>query len=136
MLRNFLSRLHLVALYREPALVMSALASVLTFGATLNIHGLSAVQAALIATAVNAVGAAVVATRTRPIAPAVFTGGLSSLVSLAAAYGLHVGAGQVGALNVVVLSLLALLTRGQVSPVPQVVVDPTPVTPVVVKPAA
>lgn len=130
-MRTFLTRVRATFLHHEPALWLNSLAAVLGFAATLNISGLGPKQAALIVAAVNAAGAAVVAWRTRPIAPAVFTGALSSLVSLAAAYGLHVQAGQVGALNVVVLAVLALLTRGQVSPVVPAPPAPAP-TPVVV----
>jgi asparagine N-glycosylation enzyme membrane subunit Stt3 len=101
----------------EPALWVGVLASVLSFLVTLNIHGLTDQQAALFVTAVNAVAAVVVAIRTRPIAPAVFTGAVSSVAALAVGYGLHVAPATVGALNLVVLSVLALVTRGQVSPI-------------------
>jgi hypothetical protein len=101
---------------REPALWVGVLASVLSFLVTLNIHGLTDQQAALIVSGVNAIAAVVIAIRTRPIAPAVFTGAVSSLAALAVGYGLHVAPATVGALNLVVLSVLALVTRGQVSP--------------------
>lgn len=101
---------------REPTLWIGALSAVLSFIVTFNVNGLSEVQAALWITGINAVLGAWAAVRTRPIAPQAFTYVLSSAASLAAAYGLSWPPERLGAANVVLMAVLLLLTRGQVSP--------------------
>lgn len=101
---------------REPALWIAAIAAVLGIGVTFGLDGLSAGQAAAIVVALNAAAAVWAALLVRPIAPAVFTGAVSAGAALLAAYGLHVSQETVGAVNVAVLAVLGLLTRGQVSP--------------------
>lgn len=102
--------------FKEPTLWLAVLAAALNFAVTFGWDGLSAEQAAWINTAVNAVVAAVAATLTRPIAPQAFTYAVTSLAGLLGAYGLDFSQEAVGALNLLVIAVLGLLTRGQVSP--------------------
>lgn len=101
---------------REPTLWLAVLAGALNFAVTFGLDGLNAEQAAWINTAINAIVAAVAAARTRPVAPQAFTYALTSLAGLFAAYGLDFSQEMVGSANLLMLSILALLTRGQVSP--------------------
>jgi hypothetical protein len=114
---------------REPALVIALVNAVIMFGGTLGFHFLSLDQAGLWVLGVNAVSAAILAWATRPLSPAVFSYALASVIGLAAGYGLQVTPEQVNGLNLLVVPILAFLTRGQVSPVETAVtqksLDPT-----------
>jgi hypothetical protein len=101
---------------REPALWIGALASVLSLGTAIGLPNLTEYQVAAIVAAVNAVAAVVMAWQVRPVAPAIFTNVIGALAALGVAYGFDVSGETVGAVNFVVLSVLSLLTRGQVSP--------------------
>lgn len=105
---------------REPALWIAVLAGGVDLLATLGWDGLSTHQAALIVAAVNAVAAAVTAALTRPIAPSAFTGVVAAVAALLAGYQLDVSQATVGAVNTLVLAVLFLLTRGQVTPAAEV----------------
>lgn len=100
---------------REPALIISTVSAVLSLVVTFNI-GMTGEQAGAIVAAVSASFGAIAAAMTRPIAPTAFTAVVAAGAALLAAYGLNVSAETVGAVNAVVLSVLALLARGQVSP--------------------
>jgi hypothetical protein len=101
---------------REPALIIATVSAALSLLVSFGFDGLSAEQAATIVAVISAVFAAATAAITRPIAPSAFTGLVAAAVALLAAYGLDVSQETVGALNAVVLAVLGLLTRGQVSP--------------------
>lgn len=103
---------------REPALLLNVAAALLGLIVTFGVDWLSAEQAALIVAALNAGFGVLTAVLTRPIAPAAFTAFISALAALGAAYGLEYSQENVGALNVLVLAVLAFLTRVQVSPAP------------------
>lgn len=105
---------------REPALWIAAITAGLGVLVTLGLDGLSAEQAAAIVAVLNAAAAIWLALLVRPIAPAVFSGAVSAGAALLLAYGLPVPPETVGAVNLVVLTVLSLLTRGQVSPATQV----------------
>src|SRR3954466_13111159 len=110
----------------EWTLVIAVIAGGLDWVAGFGWHALSPGQAAVWITVVNAVAGAVAAWKTRPITPQAFTYLIASLAALGAAYGLHVSQPHVASLSTFVLAVLALVTRGQVSPVssgPQVVAD-------------
>lgn len=109
---------------REPTLVLQAISALLAILVSVGIPGLSAEQAALIIAALSAVIGGVNAVLVRPIAPAAFTGLVAAAFSLFAGYGLDVSQGTVGAIQVAVVTVLALLTRGQVTPK----ADPQPTT--------
>ncbi|MEU7771215.1 hypothetical protein AB0C44_07805 [Micromonospora taraxaci] len=101
---------------REPTLVIQAISALLGVVVTFGIDGLSATQAAAIVAVLTAVTTAINATMVRPIAPAAFTGLVTAVAVLVAAYGLDVSQETVGAVQVAVVGVLALLTRNQVTP--------------------
>jgi hypothetical protein len=108
---------------REPALWIGFVAAVLGVLVTFNIDGLSPEQAALWVAVLHAAAGVVTAILTRPIAPGAFTAAVTALAALALGYGLQVTPELVGLLNGAMLALLALVTRGEVSPA--AAVDPT-----------
>lgn len=101
---------------REPALILATVSASLSLLVSFGFDGLSAEQAAAIVAVLSAVFAAVTAAITRPIAPSAFTGLVAAVVVLLAAYGMDVSQETVGAVNAVILAVLGLVTRGQVSP--------------------
>lgn len=102
---------------REPTLWIAVLNAAVILLGTFQFHLLTGTQAALIVVAINAVFAALNAAAVRPVSPVAFTYAVGALVALAASYGLNLSIETVGALNASVIPLLALLARGQVSPV-------------------
>lgn len=99
---------------REPALWVALITALITVLATLNLEFLDAGQAAAITVFL---GSVIMAVTTRPIAPALFTGLLSSGVALAAEYGFHLPDVTVAALTVLVLTFCTLVgVRPQVEP--------------------
>lgn len=100
---------------REPALIVSTISAVLSLIVTFNV-GMSGEQAGAIVAAISAFFGGITAAMTRPIAPSAFTAAVAAVAALLAAYGLNVPAETVGATNAVVLAVLSLLARGQVSP--------------------
>lgn len=103
---------------REPALWIGGIAAVLGLIATFGLSWLTDGEAVVIVAVVNAGAGVAIAIRTRPIAPGAFLVFVSALVAVLTAYGVAVPQRTVGAVDLVVLAVLALLTRGQVSPVP------------------
>ncbi len=103
---------------REPTLVIQAFSAFLGVLVTFGVDGLSATQAAAIVAVLTAVTTAINAAAVRPVAPAAFTGLVTAVAVLVAAYGLNVSQETVGAVQVAVVGVLALLTRNQVTPAP------------------
>lgn len=101
---------------REPALIIGAVSAGLSLLVALGIGGLTSEQAALIVAAITAVGGVVTALATRPVAPAAFTAAVTAVADLLAGFHYSVAPATVAAVNGVVLAVLALLTRAQVSP--------------------
>jgi len=101
---------------REPTLWIGVLSSLIILAGTFSFHLLSGQQASLIVVAVNGIAAAINAYAVRPISPVAFTYAVGSIVAVAGAYGLNLSIETIAALNAVVVPALALLTRGQVSP--------------------
>lgn len=101
---------------REPTLYLSVAASLLGLLVTIGFSWLTAEQAAVIIAVLNAGLGVYNAVKVRPIAPAAFTYFVGAAAALAAAYGFEVAQETVGAVNGVVLTVLALLTRVQVTP--------------------
>jgi hypothetical protein len=97
-------------------LALAALAGVLDWVAGFGWHALTPAEAAWWITAINAVAAIIAAWKTRPIAPQVWTYGVTAVAALLGAYGLHLNQGSVSAFSTALLAVLALLTHGQVSP--------------------
>lgn len=99
---------------REPALIISAVGTVVTLLVALNIPGLSAGAGAAITTFTAAL---IIAFTTRPVAPALFTAVVAAGASLFAEYGLHVSDGVVAAVGSVILVGFSLFgVRPQVTP--------------------
>jgi hypothetical protein len=114
-------------LIREPTVWLNVLSAALTVLVTFGFKGLSPEQSALITAAVGAGIGVVNALVVRPVAPAAFTGFVGALAALLAAYGLHVSQEMVGAVQALVVTVLALQARQQVTPV----ADPRPAEQVV-----
>lgn len=112
---------------REPTLFIQSISAILAVFVAVGIPGLSATQAALIVAVLTAALGVLNAVVVRPIAPAAFTGLVASLAALLAGYGLELSQELVGSVSAAVVVLLALLTRGQVTPV----ADPRPADQVV-----
>lgn len=115
---------------REPALVIGVIVAIISLGGTLGFHFLSVDQAGLWIGVVDAVAAIGMVITVRPVQPGIYTYAIGAIVALAAGYGLSFGAEQVNAINALVVPILALLTRGQVSPIESAITklskDPTP----------
>ena len=107
---------------REPTLYIAVISSLIVVIGTLGFHWLTGQQAGLIVAAINAVAGAINAYLVRPVSPAAFTYAIAAIVAVTATYGYNVSAETLAAINLGVVPLLALLTRGQVSP------EETPVT--------
>lgn len=101
----------------EPALIIGVISAALSLVVTLGV-GLTTDQAGAIVAVISGVFAVVTAIATRPIAPAAFTGLVTVSAALLSAYHFNVAPGTVAAINTVVIAVLALVTRGQVSPTP------------------
>lgn len=100
----------------EPTLILQAISALLAFLVTFALPGLNAEQAGLITAAVAAIIGVVNAFHVRPVAPAVFQTLITTGAALLTAYGLHFSAEAVGALQVLVIAVVAMLTRQAVSP--------------------
>ncbi len=107
---------------REPALIIGVIVAVISLLGTLGYSFLSADQAGLWIAVVNGVAAAIMAWTVRPMSPAVYTYAVGVIVALATGYGLTFTPEQVAAVNGLLIGILTLVTRNQVSPIP------TPVT--------
>lgn len=103
----------------EPTLIIAVVTSAIVLLGTVGFGFLTGEQAGLLVAAINAVALAVNAYTVRPISPAAFTYAVGAIVALVTSYGLEFTDAQVGAINALVISILALLTRGQVSPAPE-----------------
>lgn len=101
---------------REPTLWIAVLNALVILIGTFGLKYISGDQAALMVVVVNALFGALNAWTVRPISPVAFTYAIGALVALGAAYGLNLPTETVAALNVAVIPILALLSRGQVTP--------------------
>lgn len=101
---------------REPTLWIAVISSLVILLGTFGFRLLTGEQAALIVVAINAVFGALNAFAVRPVSPVAFTYAVGSIVAVVGAYGLHLSIETVAAVNAAVVPVLALLTRGQVSP--------------------
>lgn len=101
---------------REPTLWLAIISNAIVLAGTFGLHWLNGAQAGLLVAVINGAAAAVNAYAVRPISPTTFTYLVGAMVALAASYGLNVTNDQLAILNTGVISLLALLSRGQVSP--------------------
>lgn len=101
---------------REPTLWIAVINAVVILVGTFGLRFVDGDQAGLIVAVINAIFGCITAYAVRPISPVAFTYAIGAIVALAAAYGLAVPPETVASLNVLVIALLALLSRGQVSP--------------------
>lgn len=101
---------------REPTLYISVISSLILLVGTYGFKLLNPEQATFIVVAINAIAAAINAYTVRPISPTTFTYAVGSIVAVATSYGLNFTPEQVVAINATIVPVLALLSRGQVSP--------------------
>ena len=100
----------------EPTLFIAAITSLLSVAGTFGWHLLSADQAAVWVLAINAIAGIVNALLVRPVSPVAFTYAIPIFVSLGAAYGFEIPEDTIFMINAAVVPVLALMTRGQVTP--------------------
>lgn len=101
---------------REPTLWIAVIAAILNWLVGFSWDGLTAIHAVWINAAINAIAAATAASMTRPIAPQAFTYAITTIFGMLTAYGLDFTQEQVATTQMLVLTILALITRNQVSP--------------------
>jgi hypothetical protein len=106
-----------VILNREPTLIIQTISGILAVIVATGPTGLTAEQAALIIAAVTALLGVFNALLVRPVAPPAFIALVGAGAALLAGYGLDVSQQVVGAVTAAVVSVLALLTRAQVTPI-------------------
>lgn len=111
---------------REPTLWLAAISSAVIIVGTFGLKFITGEQAALIVVVINAIFAAINAYAVRPISPVAFTYAVGSIVALMGAYGLNLPTETVASINAAIIPVLALLSRGQVSPVDTPVSETTP----------
>jgi hypothetical protein len=100
----------------EPTIVLQTLSAMLALVVTFGLPWLTAEQAGLIVAAVAAVIGVWNAVKVRPIAPAAFQAAVTAGAALLTTYGFHLTQERIGAVQVLIVALVALLTRVQVSP--------------------
>lgn len=100
----------------EPALTVNVIASMLALLVTFKWHGLTEANAAAIVAVLVAGGNVLTAFAVRPIAPPVFTAFVGAAVELVGTYGFTVPIDTVTAIDGVVVTVLALIFRNQVTP--------------------
>jgi len=108
----------MLILGREPALWLAVAQAVLGVVVGFGLEGLSAEQAAIWMALGNAVFGVIQAVLTRPWAVSAFTHVLAVAVTLGAAYGLDFTQAMVASVNLLLVSVLALIARGEISPTP------------------
>lgn len=101
---------------KEPALIIAFITAALNWAVGFGFGGLTADKVSWINLVINAIAGCIAAWATKPIAPQAFTYAVSSVFGLLASYGLHFTAEQTSMTSMLVVTLLALVTRGQVSP--------------------
>lgn len=101
---------------REPTLWLAVISQAIVLIGTFGFRLLNPDQAGLVVAAINGAAAAVNAYAVRPISPTTFTYLIGIIVALASTYGANITPDQLAILNTGVISVLSLLSRGQVSP--------------------
>lgn len=104
---------------REPALWLAGIQAFIAFLVGFQFSWLSAGQAAVWMAVVNAIFGTITAIMTRPVAPTLFTHLLAVLATLLAAYGLHLSQELVAGLNGLIVAIVMLVVRGEISPAPE-----------------
>jgi hypothetical protein len=102
----------------EPAAIAGVLQALISLVISWGLH-LTPAQAGGIEAGASAVLALLVTASVRPFPVAALTGAMTTIGTLLMAFGVpHVTAGEVSAVNAVLASVLALVLRGHVTPVP------------------
>jgi membrane-bound ClpP family serine protease len=107
----------------EPTLVLQTISAALAFLVTFGFDFLSADQAGLIVALIAAAFGVVNALKVRPVAPAVFQTLITTGAALLTTYGLDFSQERIGAFQLLVVAVVAMLTRNQVTPA--AVMNPT-----------
>ena len=81
-----------------------------------NVVHITSTQEAAVTTIATAIVAIYTAAKTKPPAVAALVGGLSTIAIAAGAFGLHLSAAEIGAGSAVLMGILALVFRQNVSP--------------------
>lgn len=102
---------------RHPTLWIAVINAVVMMIATFPLGLLDGAQAAGVVVVINAASAAANAWAVRPLPVPVFTYLLTTVVSLAALFGVSITPEQLGTLNTTFVAVLGMLTYGNVSPV-------------------
>lgn len=102
---------------REPSLIISTVAALLSLVAGFGLDFLTTEQAGLIVAVLTGALGIYNALKVRPVAPAAFTYTVGVVATLLSTYGLDLSQERIGLINGAVLAVLAFLLRGQVSPV-------------------
>jgi hypothetical protein len=101
---------------REPTLVIATIGTILSLLAGFGLDFLSTDQAGLIVAVLTAGLGIWNALKVRPVAPAAFTYGITTVAALLSTYGLDLSQERVGLITSAVLATLTLILRGAVSP--------------------
>lgn len=101
---------------REPALWISTLAALLAVAAGFGLPGVDDGLIATITAFLTVAAATWTAVQVRPIAPAVFTGVITTGATLLAAFGLDLSQQQVSLVTAAAAVLVTLVARSQVTP--------------------
>lgn len=107
----------------EPTLVLQTISAALAFIVTFGLDFLTAEQAGAITAVIAAIIGVVNALKVRPVAPAAFQALVTTFAALVTTYGLHFSQEQIGTFQLLVVAVIALLTRTQVTPA--AVMNPT-----------
>lgn len=102
---------------REPALVIQGVSTGLALAVAFGLPGLSSASAGAIVALLAATLGAVQAWAVRPVAPAAFTAVVTTGSAMLTTFGLDLTQQQIGAVQAAVIAGLALILRGNVSPV-------------------
>ncbi len=103
---------------RNPTLWLGVIYALLTTVGTLGLAHFTGTEAALTNAFIAAIVGCVNAYTVRPVSPVAFTYAIACLVSLLAAYGVVIPDATLAAVNALVVPILALVSRNQVSPIP------------------
>ena len=101
---------------REPTVWLQGLTAVLTFFVTFGWDQLTSKQAGLIVAVVAAALSAWNAWAVKPVAPAIWTGLITSGAALLGAYGLSLNQESVGKVVLAVTAVMAIILRQAVTP--------------------
>lgn len=99
----------------EPALILAVVSAAVSLIVAFNV-GLTPEQGGLWVAVITAVFGLVAAILVRPVAPAAFTAVVTAVGALLMGYHLHVDPAVLAQINAVILSVLTLITRHQVTP--------------------